>query len=111
MNTPDRPQYSFLVHSLLLIKIILNNKDDVRLKYFLNEYIENLAIGISNLINIFEPEKILIGGGFADYKEILLEPLKQQLLTGNLLFNKRNDIIIQLAKFKNDAGIIGATLI
>ena len=25
--------------------------------------------------------------------------------------NKRNDIIIQLAKFKNDAGIIGATLI
>ena len=79
--------------------------------YFLNEYIENLAIGISNLINIFEPEKILIGGGFADYKEILLEPLKKQLLTGNLLFNKRNDIIIQLAKFKNDAGIIGATLI
>ena len=77
----------------------------------LNEYIENLAIGISNLINIFEPEKILIGGGFTDYKEILLEPLKQQLLTGNLLFNKRNDIIIQLAKFKNDAGIIGATLI
>ena len=94
-----------------IIKIILNNKDDVRLKYFLNEYIENLAIGISNLINIFEPEKILIGGGFTDYKEILLEPLKQQLLTGNLLFNKRNDIIIQLAKFKNDAGIIGATLI
>ena len=72
-----------------IIKIILNNKDDVRLKYFLNEYIENLAIGISNLINIFEPEKILIGGGFTDYKEILLEPLKQQLLTGNLLFNKR----------------------
>ena len=32
-----------------VIKIILNNKDDVRLKYFLNEYIENLAIGISNL--------------------------------------------------------------
>ena len=96
---------------LEIIKIILNNKDDVRLKYFLNEYIENLAIGISNLINIFEPEKILIGGGFSDYKEILLEPLKQQLLTGNLLFNKRNDIIIQLAKFKNDAGIIGATLI
>ena len=94
-----------------IIRIILNNKDDARLKYFLNEYIENLAIGISNLINIFEPEKILIGGGFADYKEILLEPLKQQLLTGNLLFNKRNDIIIQLAKFKNDAGIIGATLI
>ena len=94
-----------------IIEFISNNKDNIRLKYIINEYIENLAIGISNLINIFEPEKILIGGGFADYKEILLEPLKKQLLTENLLFNKRDDIIIQLAKFKNDAGIIGATLI
>ena len=94
-----------------IIEFISNNKDDIRLKYFLNEYIENLAIGISNLINIFEPERILIGGSFADYKEILIEPLKKRILDGNLLFNKRNDIIIQLAKFKNDAGIIGATLI
>ena len=47
---------------------------------------------------------------FAEYKDILYEPLKKALLQGNLLFNHRCDIIIKLAKLKNDAGIIGSTL-
>lgn len=91
-------------------EFLINNLNDFRLKYFINQYIENLAIGISNLINIFEPEVIVLGGGFVDYSEILLEPLNKQILTGNLLFNKRNDIILELAKLGSDAGIIGATL-
>ena len=76
----------------------------------INNYVEDLSIGISNIINIFEPEAICIGGSFAEYKDILLEPLKRALLEGNLLFNHKDDIIIKLAKLKNDAGIIGATL-
>ena len=82
-----------------------------KIRKMLNEYIENLAIGISNLINIFEPEAICIGGSFAEYEDILYYPLKNALLNGNLLFNKKCDIIMKLAKHKNDAGIIGATLI
>lgn len=92
-------------------EFIRTNLTDIRLRYLINEYIENLAIGISNIINIFEPEVIVIGGGFADYNDILIEPLKKQILSSNLLFNPRSDIIIQPAKLKNDAGIIGATLI
>ena len=91
-------------------EFIINNLNDVRLRYIISQYIENLAIGISNLINIFEPEIIVFGGGFVDYSDILLEPLKQQILTTNLLFNKRDDIILKLAKLGNDAGIIGASL-
>ena len=90
---------------------IRKNEKVPRLKYLLNNYIEDLSIGISNIINIFEPEAICIGGSFAEYEDILFNPLKQTLLNGNLLFNKRDDIIIKHAKLKNDAGIIGATLI
>ena len=90
---------------------IRKNPENVTLKYMINKYIEDLGIGISNIINIFEPDAICIGGSFAEYKDILYEPLKKALLQGNLLFNQRCDIIIKLAKLKNDAGIIGATLI
>ena len=87
------------------------NPDNSTLKYMINNYVEDLSIGISNIINIFEPEAICLGGSFAEYEDILYQPLKKALLSGNLLFNKRCDIIIKLAELKNDAGIIGATLI
>lgn len=90
---------------------IYNNPDNEILKNMINEYIEYLGIGISNIVNIFEPDAICIGGSFAEYESIFYEPLKSLLLSGNLLFNQRHDIIIKLAKLKNDAGIIGATLI
>lgn len=91
-------------------EFILQNAQDIRLKYMLNNYIQDLSIGISNIINIFEPEAICLGGSFAEYNDIFYEPLKKSLIDGNLLFNKRDDIILKLAKLKNDAGIIGATI-
>lgn len=90
---------------------ILENNDNIKIKYLKKEYIENLAIGITNLINIFEPEVIVIGGGFVDFEETLIEPLKRKILSENLLFNYRKNINIKLAKLQNNAGIIGATLI
>lgn len=90
---------------------ILEHPEDIKLQNMLKEYIEDLSIGISNFINIFEPEAICIGGSFAEYEKILYKPLKDELLHGNLLFNKRDDIIIKHAKLGNDAGIIGSTLI
>ena len=74
------------------------------------QYISDLAIGISNLINIFEPDLIVIGGGFVHYSSMFEFELKNALLNSSLLFNKREDIDIRYAKLGNDAGIIGATI-
>lgn len=80
-----------------------------KIQDIIEEYIGDLAIGISNLINIFEPDCIVIGGGFARYDYMLLDRLKAKIVNSNLLFNKRDDIEIRVAKFGNDAGIIGAS--
>lgn len=75
----------------------------------IEEYVDDLSIGISNLINIFEPDCVVIGGGFARYDYMLLDKLKDKIINSNLLFNQRENITIKTAKLGNDAGIIGAS--
>lgn len=87
------------------------NKNDERIREVIEGFTEHLSIGISNLINIFEPDIIGIGGSFVFFEEFLLEKLKEKILSGNLLFNKRDDIIIKSAILANDAGIIGASML
>lgn len=64
-----------------------------------DSYIDYLAMGIENLISIFDPELILIAGGISKENERLLNPLKERLKP----FDR-----IEIAALKNDAGIIGA---
>lgn len=94
----------------LLRNIKTSDKDFSTINNIVEEYIEDLSIGISNLINIFEPEVIGIGGSFVYFKDILLDKLKNKLLNDNLLFNSRKEIKIETAILENDAGIIGAVL-
>lgn len=86
-------------------------RKDNRVSLILEEYIKDLSIGISNLINIFEPEAIAIGGSLVYIQDIILEKTSLYMRTQNLLYNKNNQTILLPAKFKNDAGMIGATVI
>lgn len=87
------------------------NKNEEKINKVINEFSEYLALGISNLVNIFEPEIIGIGGSYVYFEEFIEEKLKDRLLNGNLLFNKREDIIIKSAELGNEAGIVGASII
>ena len=89
----------------------IENKNYNKIEKVVNEYIENLSIGIANLVNIFEPEAIGIGGSFVYFEDVLLERLKNNIIKKDMLFNSRSKIIIETAILGNDAGIIGATLI
>lgn len=84
-------------------------KQEEKVKDIQEEYIKDLSIGLSNLISIFEPDIIIIGGGFARYDYMLLDKLKYSLLNSELLFNKRENLDLRVAKLGNDAGIIGAS--
>lgn len=93
-----------------LLDMIRKNGEDKRIKKIVDEYIEYLSIGMSNLINIFEPEAIGIGGSFVYFSDVLLEKLKNNIQNKEYLFNKRKELIIVPAALGNDAGIIGSTM-
>lgn len=94
----------------ILRKMDNNDPKYIHINHLIEQYVEDLSIGISNLVNIFEPEAIGIGGSFVFYEKIFLDKLKTKLLKDNLLFNERKEINIQTAILDNDAGIIGAIL-
>ncbi len=98
-----------------LLEIIRNNnktsEDYEKIEQVINEFIKNLSIGISNLVNIFEPEAVVIGGSFVHFKDVLLNRLRKYIQEEQLLFNQRDKLEINLAILGNDAGIIGATLL
>lgn len=97
-----------------LLALIKNTKKENKNYNIINkikqEYIEYLAIGIVNLVNIFEPEVIGIGGSFVYFEDVLLDDLKNEIISKDMLFNKRKEINIQTAVLGNEAGIIGAVL-
>lgn len=72
-------------------------------------YLSYVADGITNMINIFQPQKLVVGGGISREGEYLLEPIRA--FERKYGYNKdrvRTDI--QAATLFNDAGIIGAAL-
>ena len=91
-------------------ELLENNKNSEQVDKIINEYISYLSTGIANLINIFEPQTISIGGSFVHFKDILLERLEKKLNEKNILFNNQSAPKITMAKLKNDAGMIGSII-
>lgn len=86
-------------------------KDDPRVKEAIEVFLEYLKTGISNLIDIFEPEIVCLGGSFAYYEgNPVLEQLIEKLKEKNTTFNGGQLPAIVTASLKNDAGIIGAVI-
>lgn len=90
-----------------ILKYLVKNKDDEDTNKCIDEYINILCIGLSNIINIINPEQICIGGSFTYFEDILYKRLLEKAQLISYQFDKPK---IVLAKLKNDAGIIGAIL-
>ena len=84
---------------------------DAAAKEVVDFYIKALATGITNTINIFQPDILCVGGGVCNEGDALLLPMKalveQEVYTRNSPKNTK----IVLAELGNDAGLIGAAFL
>ncbi len=80
-------------------------------KAVVDKYIRYLACGITNTINIFQPDILCIGGGVCNEGDPLLLPLKELVAKEVYTKNSAKNTEIVIAKLGNDAGIIGAAFL
>lgn len=83
-------------------------KGDAAGKAVVDKYVEYVAVGVSNNINIFQPEVLCIGGGISKEGDNLIKPIKAFLEGENYARNIEKNAEIKVAQLGNDAGIIGA---
>ena len=93
-----------------LLEEIKKNKNNEEIAKLIDEYINNLIIGLSNVIDIFEPEAISFGGSFVYFKDLFYEKLVKEMHKRRYTFNKDDVPEIVLAELQNDAGMIGAVI-
>lgn len=73
-------------------------------------YVKYLCVGLANLINIYDPDMIVLGGGVAYAGDFLLDAVRAAL--GDYVYCPALSWArVELARMGNDAGIIGAAML
>lgn len=83
---------------------------DVVAKQIYKKIGEIIGLGLTSVINLLNPEKIIIGGGVADAGDILLDPIKE-VIANRAMPIQREAVQIVHAQLANTAGVIGASLL
>ena len=81
---------------------------DPKLQQLVQNYIGKLGTGIVNIVNIFRPQLVILGGGISAQEEDLLPPLREMMKTGCFGGEKGELPEIERAALGNEAGMIGA---
>lgn len=82
--------------------------DDDSAKKVVDNYVGYVACGITNIINIFQPECLCIGGGISKEGDTLLKPVAEIVEKESFAKNVEKQTVVKIAELGNDAGIIGA---
>lgn len=84
---------------------------DLAAQQVVEKYLYYLSVGITDIINIFQPEILCIGGGVSRAGEQLLEPLRR--MVDEKVYTRTSAVKteIVIATLGNDAGIIGAAML
>ena len=84
---------------------------DERALQVVEQYTTYLAEGIANLVNIFQPDILCVGGGISKEGEFLMAPVRRKVEELRYTKHSNKQTAICAATLGNDAGIIGAALL
>ncbi|RFS24734.1 ROK family protein [Chitinophaga silvatica] len=86
------------------------NNDDTLAMELVSEIGEKLGKGIAILINLYNPELIILGGALSTTGECIFLPLKSAINKYSLS-KVNNDTQFRLSKLGSKAGVIGASIL
>ncbi|MDQ3889767.1 MAG: ROK family protein [Actinomycetota bacterium] len=92
------------------LTVELANADDGDAREVLEAIGSLLGVGIANYVNVFNPELVVVGGGFSRAGELLLAPARDAVAT-HALPPARDFVRITLAVLGPEAGLIGSALV
>lgn len=87
------------------------HKGDVTAKAVVNRYISYIAEGVTDLVNIFQPDILSIGGGICAQGDVITKPIEAFLDQNDFARDYKKRAKVKIATLGNDAGIIGAAFL
>ena len=84
------------------------DKGDRNVKKVLDEYMDILGTGVVNVVNIFRPQLVLLGGNLSNHLDVMLDTIRKKM--ADECFGSQYAAIPELAvaQLGAEAGIIGA---
>ncbi len=87
-------------------------KGNKRAEEVLSKWLEYVAEGISDLVNIFQPETVVIGGGISREGNVILDPIKEFVAKNTMSDTAASgQTEIKISSLFNDAGVVGASFL
>ena len=73
----------------------------------LDRWMDEIAQGLAGMVHIFNPQRILVGGGVSAQKELLIDPLERKV-KASVMPAFAEGLTLSAAALHNDAGLVGA---
>jgi glucokinase len=88
--------------------VALANQGDGTAQKILEDAFHALGIGMVNVVNLFDPSVIVIGGGLSQIGDMLFEPVRYEVAGNRFRGTAASKVSVVPARLGTKAGVIGA---
>lgn len=74
-------------------------------------WIEEVAVGLAGMVNIFQPDEIVVGGAISKEGDVIMEPVRAYIEKYSFNVGNMKRTRVLASRIGGDAGIIGAALL